>query len=186
MYDDSLLQPTNNSQQLKDANAQDSTSQIQSIRAHQRHITSTTHCAIDSMSNLACIPPRVAKELKMTIELTKDVLQFGSYSHDESISVYEVANDNISIYLPEFAVTSTGKMAILPSSWFSQMGYELRIHPYERGFAIINGKGRTIYEDTPHTDGFHYVTWDLLRSLQPTDRSMGRQNGGNHSDSETG
>ena len=165
MDDDSLLQPTNNSHQLKDASAQDSKSPIQSTRAHQRHITAATHCAIDSMSNLACIPPRVAKELKMTTELTKGVLQFGSYSHDESITVYEVAYDNTNIYLPEFAVTTAGKMAILPSSWFSQMGYELRIHPYEQGFAIINDSGRVIYEDTPHTDGFHYVTWDVLYNL---------------------
>ena len=109
----------------------------------------------------------------MKIEKSEEVLKFGSYSHDGSITVHYLAKDNMSRHLPEFAVTTTGKMAILPSSWLSQMGYELRIHPYERGFSIINDSdGTAIYEDIPYTDGFHYVPRDLLRSLQPTSVSQ--------------
>jgi len=159
MLDNILLQPAINSQQLKDAEAQKSAGgRTQSTRAHQRHITSATHCMIDNASNLACIPTQVANELKMTIGDSKDVLKFGSYSHDGSIAVHHLAEDSTSRYLPVFAVTATGTMAILPSSWLSHMGYELRIHPYERGFSIIDdSNGKVMYEDIPSTDGFHYV-----------------------------
>jgi len=74
---------------------------------------------IDNASNLACIPTQVANELKMTIGDSKDVLKFGSYSHDGSIAVHHLAEDSTSRYLPVFAVTATGTMAILPSSWLS-------------------------------------------------------------------
>ena len=124
------------------------------------------------MSNLACIPPKVAKELNMMIETPKDGLRFGSYSHDGTITVHQLAKDSVSRYLPEFAVTTTGKMAILPASWLSQMGYEFHIHSHEKGFSVINQKnGRVICEAEPHTDGFHYMPWSTLRSLLPTSNS---------------
>ena len=170
-----FLQPSNNSLSLKDVEAHDNTSSISSPRASQElqeefeSVSSKTHCAIDSMSNIACIPPQVARELNMKIEQPNEVLLFGSYSHDGSITVKQLATDMNSRYLPKFAVTMSGKMAILPSSWLSKMGYEFRIHSFEKGFSIINGSnGTKVYESEPHTDKFHYVTWQFLQSLQPT------------------
>jgi hypothetical protein len=121
------------------------------------------------MSNLACIPPKVAKELNMMIETPKDGLRFGSYSHDGTITVHQLAKDSVSRYLPEFAVTTTGKMAILPASWLSQMGYGFHIHSHEKGFSVINQHtGNVTYEAEPHTDTFHYIPWSILRGLNPT------------------
>ena len=131
-------------------------------------ISPETHCGIDSMSNIACISPQVAQYLQFKTEIPTREMRFGSYSHDGTMSITQIAKDNRSKYLPRFAVTMTGKMAILPSSWLSQMGYEYNVHPYERGFSIVNSHTQEIvYEGEQHSDQFHYVSWVFLRSLKP-------------------
>jgi hypothetical protein len=135
-------------------------------------ITSKTHCGLDSMSNVACIPESTAKYLGMDISEPKTAMQFGSMSHNGIISVENVATFRDNKYLPSFAVTTSGSMPILPTFWLTQMGYSITILPYERGFQIVDSDSlKIVYEGKQHTDKFHYVPWDVLKQLKPTQRS---------------
>jgi hypothetical protein len=67
------------------------------------------------MSNVACIPEDTASYLGMEINEPKSAMQFGSMSHNGTISIEKVAMFKDNKYLPPFAVTTSGSMPILPT-----------------------------------------------------------------------
>ena len=99
-------------------------------------ISAKTHCGLDSMSNIPCIPEETARQLHVVMKEPEREMRFGSYSHDGTIQIQQVATFTDSRYLPSFAVTTTGTMPILPTFWLSQMGYSVTILPNKRGFHI--------------------------------------------------
>ena len=138
----------------------------------QPQISARTHCGLDSMSNVACIPQDTAKYLDMTTKKPGRPMNFGSLSHDGIVSIANVAKFQDNRYLPTFAITATGTMPILPTFWLTQMGYSLTILPYEKGFQIIDPERESIvYEGIQSADKFHYVLWDFLIHLGPTKKS---------------
>ena len=94
---------SNNHAALKDVLAQGPTLPTRAIQ-EQEQTSPNTHCGLDSMSNIPCIPLNVATYLKMSIEVPKRELRFGSYSHDGTVGVTQIAKDIESRYLPTFAL----------------------------------------------------------------------------------
>ena len=131
------------------------------------HVSPLQYVALDSMSNLPLVPQNVIEHLGMTRSTLKVPVHFGAVSHDGTVAVTEVAitsND----FLPAFYVAPTGYMSILPTSYLSRMGYEIVILSNELGFMIQDNDGHVIHRGIQHRDKFHYLPWDFLLSLKPT------------------
>ena len=135
-------------------------------------ISAKTHCGLDSMSNIPCMPEETARKLHMVMKEPEREMRFGSYSHDGTIQIQHVATFTDSRYLPSFAVTTTGTMPILPTFWLSQMGYSVTILPYERGFHIVDSQTQdAVYKGSQHTDKFLYLpTMGLSTKATPNKR----------------